>query len=421
MPLSFALSISHFVSSVGADAGFAALIGLAILVLLYFAHARETSNLRSELLRANERLEELERRDATGVSPSVAPRPPMAAPGTEAEGAGGVAPTGAASSSSAAAAPGSGAGAPPPPGAPSGSSAAVPQPAGSPPAGVGAPPLTDATRVIPGVQEPADSEEAPSDDRQAEAPVAAMPLLAPQGTGAAPSATVAGSEAPPSPASGRAGAPGIGRTPPPVAAPPPGMGRTPAPVTAAAGGNGTSALGASGGQPRSLLEHGLPRRRSLKWLISLVAGLVIVAIAVVLVVVLTSGGNTTGHGAAARHAHSKIAAAPPGISPGAVTVSVVNGTSINQLAHHVGARLTRLGFKEGTLATATGGQTLSATSVGYLPGYHKDGLAVAHALKLPATYVRPAAQSSLSLACPQPTSCTADVVVVAGTDLAPKH
>ena len=40
----FALSVHHFINSVGADAGFAAIIGLAILVLLYFAQARETAN-----------------------------------------------------------------------------------------------------------------------------------------------------------------------------------------------------------------------------------------------------------------------------------------------------------------------------------------------------------------------------------------
>ena len=33
----FAFSVHHFITSVGADAGFAAIIGLAILVLLYFA------------------------------------------------------------------------------------------------------------------------------------------------------------------------------------------------------------------------------------------------------------------------------------------------------------------------------------------------------------------------------------------------
>ena len=407
----FALSIHHFINSVGADAGFASIIGLAVLVLLYFAHARETSNVRSELVRATERLEELERRLSTGVSPYVAPRPPMAAPGMEGEEAGGLAGTGAASPSSTAA-----------PGAEAGASHLGGAPALTAPAGVGAPPLTDATRVVPGVEEEAaESEEESSESRPAEAPVAAVPLAAPQGTGAAPSATVAGAEAPPAQGPSRLGALG-GDRPPPVVAPPPGVGRTPAPVTAAGGGNGSSAtLGAGSGAPRSLLEHGLPsRHRSLKWLVPLVAGLAIVAIAVVLIVVLTSGGSTSGHRAAARHAPPKIAAAPSGISPSAVTVAVVNGTSINQLAHHVGDRLTRLGFKEGALATATG-QTLSTTSVGYLPGYHKDALLVAHTLKLPAAVVRPAQQSSLSLVCPQPTSCTADVVVVAGTDLAPHH
>ena len=38
----FAFSVHHFITTVGADAGFAAIIGLAILVLLYFAQARET-------------------------------------------------------------------------------------------------------------------------------------------------------------------------------------------------------------------------------------------------------------------------------------------------------------------------------------------------------------------------------------------
>ncbi len=40
------ISVHHFINSVGADAGFAAIIGLAILVLLYFAQARETAKLR---------------------------------------------------------------------------------------------------------------------------------------------------------------------------------------------------------------------------------------------------------------------------------------------------------------------------------------------------------------------------------------
>ena len=46
MPL--ALSVHNFISSVGADAGFASIIGLAVLVLLYFAHAKDTANLQQE-------------------------------------------------------------------------------------------------------------------------------------------------------------------------------------------------------------------------------------------------------------------------------------------------------------------------------------------------------------------------------------
>src|SRR5205814_456222 len=47
-PIPFAFSVHHFINSVGADAGFASLIGLAILVLLYFSQARETAALREQ-------------------------------------------------------------------------------------------------------------------------------------------------------------------------------------------------------------------------------------------------------------------------------------------------------------------------------------------------------------------------------------
>ena len=43
----FGLSVHHFISSVGADAGFAALIAVALLVLLFFSQARETHTLRT--------------------------------------------------------------------------------------------------------------------------------------------------------------------------------------------------------------------------------------------------------------------------------------------------------------------------------------------------------------------------------------
>ena len=61
---SAALSVHHFISSVGADAGFAALIAVAILVLLYFAQARETATLRTRAQEADFRAQALEVRVA---------------------------------------------------------------------------------------------------------------------------------------------------------------------------------------------------------------------------------------------------------------------------------------------------------------------------------------------------------------------
>src|SRR4030088_2213875 len=86
--LPLALSVHHFISSVGADAGFAAIIGLAILVLLYFAQARETSTLRDEATSANQRVGELERRGGQLGRPEAPPAPrPAGAPAPQPAGA----------------------------------------------------------------------------------------------------------------------------------------------------------------------------------------------------------------------------------------------------------------------------------------------------------------------------------------------
>src|SRR5436305_10940793 len=58
--LPLGLSVHHFVNSVGAEVGFASLIAVAILVLLYFAQARETATLRARADDAGLRVQELE-------------------------------------------------------------------------------------------------------------------------------------------------------------------------------------------------------------------------------------------------------------------------------------------------------------------------------------------------------------------------
>ena len=64
MEVPFALSIHKFVNSIGADAGFAAFICVAVIGLLYFAQARETATLRERLEDAHERIGGLEARIA---------------------------------------------------------------------------------------------------------------------------------------------------------------------------------------------------------------------------------------------------------------------------------------------------------------------------------------------------------------------
>jgi hypothetical protein len=100
-------------------------------------------------------------------------------------------------------------------------------------------------------------------------------------------------------------------------------------------------------------------------------------------------------------------------------VAVLNGTSTNQLAHHIGARLAASGYKQGTIATAAN-QTEPTTVVGYRAGAanREDAMHVAAALGLHTSAVRPVDQSSLQVACPASTSCTANVVVTVGADLA---
>jgi hypothetical protein len=405
--LPFALSPSHFVSNVGADAGFAALIGLAILVLLYFAHAREASTLREQLAAALERIEAMERRltSVTASAPVPVAKPPVTT----------TAPAPAKS----------------PLPSPAPATAAATSPSTAPaaaPAGVGAPALIDATRVVPAFEEIAggagvepeiaraeladSAGAAPADGGKAPADVPAQALLAPDGTGVA---------APPPPA--KSSAPAPVPVPPEKSSAPapfePAVGKTPSPVTAAAGGNGSAPPQAPEAlRPGSLLLEGLPghrRRRSVRFMTPILLALVAVAVAVAIVLLVTSGSSVR---KAAHHGTtSQMTLALKKVVPSTVTVAVLNGTTVNELAHRTGQRLTVQGFKEGQLATASN-QSVKTTMVGYLPGHRLAALAVAHALKLTDSAVAPAQSASKALACPGTAPCAADVIVTVGSDLA---
>src|SRR5579872_1545701 len=82
MTVPFALSIHKFINSVGSDVGFASIIAVAILILLYFAHARETATLRERLDEAQQRIGGLEARIAQLMQSAQRGRVPGAvAPG----------------------------------------------------------------------------------------------------------------------------------------------------------------------------------------------------------------------------------------------------------------------------------------------------------------------------------------------------
>ena len=188
----FAFSVHHFINSVGADAGFAAIIGLAILMLLYFAQARETSSLREQAYESAQRVQQLENRLAQ-LSRMPAPAPVHAQPGVPAHQAGAPAHEPVPSRTGApAAAP-----------AAAGAAAAVVTARATPeigaPAGVGAPALTAATKLIP-----------------AGAVVAGAQAF----QGEEPDLTTVGS---PAPATVAGGANGHATIPPPIAAPAPGQ------------------------------------------------------------------------------------------------------------------------------------------------------------------------------------------------------
>ncbi len=137
----YALSIQHFINSVGAKAGFAALIGLALLVLIFFTQSRETANLRRRADEAEQQLYQLQLYvdHLSRTRSQVAAPAPAAAQTTSAPVAAPPAAALAARAAASRAVPGEQVA------AGGGGVATIP----AAPAGVGAPALSSATRLIP--------------------------------------------------------------------------------------------------------------------------------------------------------------------------------------------------------------------------------------------------------------------------------
>jgi hypothetical protein len=413
----YALSIQHFINSVGAKAGFASLIAVALLVLIFFTQSRETANLRRRADEAEQQLYQLQlyvdHLSRTRNQPAAVPAPAAA----QATGAPVAAPPAAALAAAAASrtVPGEQVA------AGGGGVATIP----AAPAGVAAPALSAATRLIP-LAEPDEisiralrpSTNGTNGDSDVNgATVFTPPPSPPPSTAAGGSNGVARPPAPvPMPTMG---------TPPPQPAPPPRVAlprqqRAPVTPPPAARRAGRESSG-----------------RRVSPVAFILAGVLAAAVVAVVLIFVTGSGNggsasaSSSSGASASASSTSAAktaksgkrhhaaTATGTVTPSGVTVAVLNGTSTNHLAADVLGKLTTAGYKGGTTQNAaeTG---MSSTIVGYTaPSYRADALAVAKSLNLGPASVQGVSQGDRAKVCGTTTACTTQVVVTVGADLAP--
>lgn len=426
MTVPFALSVHNFVNSVGSYVGFASIVAVAILVLLYFAHARETATLRDRLEEAQQRISGLEARivqlmqmQQRGVRPAapVTPAPAAARPAGAPQGSVRRVPNPVTAAAAATA-------------APAAAGVAQTRPAGvipAAPAGVGGPALASATRVIP---DPT-SESAPDDTLFVPAAAAANGRADAERTAvlAAPKPALAAAARPAS-ASPRADAAG-----------PPRM-QIGAEEDAATAAGASPRVRRIGGHPEPTAVS-LPAfddesvgggRFSGAMLPLIIAVIAVAVIAAGLIVITNSGGGTTSAnvnhggnttaGTTGQTLDKKHHSSTP-FRAANVTVAVLNGTAQQGLAGKVGSKLAGDGFRQGNVTNAAS-QTEALTFVYFVPGRHAAANRVAaqhvaKALALPASRVRPAGSGAIQSCTISATgaslgSCGAEVIVSVGQD-----
>jgi hypothetical protein len=284
----------------------------------------------------------------------------------------------------------------------------------SAPAGVGAPALTSATRLIslPAGAAPAQPQAVPAavEPDASPEPVAASGPAPATAAGASATATASATALaePPVPQTGN-GSGGDTSSQPPFDLEEPAPPRR---VHLRPGGGGARKMPPLRQSPSSRGPSRFGRG-----LAALLGVLGVAAVIAVLLIVTgnsgknkPSGGTSTSNAPSATH-KSKTKA----FNKGAVTVTVLNGTGTSGLAAHILSQLTNAGFKQGT-ATNAANATETTSIVAYLRGQKAAAQQVAKALKLGTGTVSPIDAETQSIACPQ-TTCNVDVVVTVGQDL----
>jgi hypothetical protein len=373
MPSILALSVTDKIEQYGAYAGFAAVLGLAILSLLYFAQARELKRLREWAGRAPERAAELEARVQAEAQKRVAAQPvaqpqpaqqprPAAAPATPAAqaqqaGAGAAAGTAGAAGVAAATAAGAAAKAAP---AQAGAATATPDKPGTPPATTVQPAAAPANGGAPakeGEKAPAPGDQQPKPAAPGAAP---KPAVAP----AAVAATAAGA-ATASPPQARPGQPL--RMPSSSATVPP---RAGGPARAATDGDGDG------------------NGRGTRTVLAIVGGVAAVLVAGIVIATQVLGGggdsgkpqaNTIASTPASSGTSTTAGSTSTPVDRANTTVAVLNGTTVPGLARGVANKVQQAKFKIGNVTNAAD-QSRSATLVEYAAGKRREALLVARTI-----------------------------------------
>jgi hypothetical protein len=418
--IAYALSIQHFINSVGAKAGFASIIGLALLVLLFFTQSRETANLRRRADEAEQQLYQLQlhvdhlsrqRSQHAAATAAQTTGAPVAAPPASAH----LARAGASRTI---------------PGEQVAEGGGVATLIPAAPAGVGAPALSSATRLIPLADPDEISIRAlrPSTNGDGENHVS-------DATVATPPPTL--NTSPPAPPPSTAAAGGNGVAHPPVPVPMPTMAEpAPPPQVALPRQQQRPPARPPAGSPparRGGRGSGPPTRR-ISPIFVVLAVILVAAVVVVVLVFVTGSSNNSASSSSSSSSSAAVAsntgAAKKGkgakqrkgavttVTPSLVTVAVLNGTTTDNLAADVLGKLTAVGYKSGLKQNAAE-SGVSSTIVGYTASsYRADALAVAKSLNLGPASVQSVSQGDRAKVCGGTSACTTQVVVTAGTDLA---
>ena len=377
----------EIIEQIGAYAGFAAVVGLAVLAALYFSQARDVKRLRDWAGRAPERAAQVEAEaQARAAAQAQAARAPATPAAQRVQGAPPAVPAQAKAAGAAVA-----------------SQSATPAVAQAGDAAAAPAAQADEAKAQPGQPAPApaaaQADEAKQAGKPAAAPAAAQAAGAPAGAapaGATPAARAAGASsgqppgaAPPGPGQGAtATAPPAATSPPPAAAPKPagnGAQGPPTPAKAPPIGGGPRVPS----QPTAILPpqarvRRAPWYRRIHWPearygVLMVAGVLVLGGGAAFGVSQLLGEDEPSPQPAGQVAgdddSGEDQSRPAPVNPSTVTVSVLNGTQVGGLARQIADRIESKGFQIGNIDNALD-QAKAESVVLYAQGAKREAQAV---------------------------------------------